>query len=157
MSVTTPWLNITGFKARSVMPPEDVDRLEAQYQGFLTTALADHQERIESRLRKRYAIPFADPVPLTAVRWLVSIVTALAYDRRGWNPSSQENERIGKAADTAEAEIKEAADSDAGLFDLPLRRDLPQSSGVSAGGPFGYSEASPYAWTDVQRDEVGNG
>lgn len=148
--MSTPWINVAGFKLRSAMPAEDVDRLEAQYPGFLAAQLADEQAYIEDRLRKRYAVPFVAPYPTILVRWLVRLVTATAYERRGWNPSGMENERIGKAADDARAELKEAADSNEGLFDLPLRADA-VGTGISQGGPYGYAEASPYVWTDRQR------
>jgi len=52
--------------------------------------------------------------------------------------------------DIAVAELKEAADSKDGLFDLPLRADT-TATGVSKGGPRGYSEASPYTNLDRQR------
>ncbi len=51
--------------------------------------------------------------------------------------------------------MKEAADSAEGLFELPLRADL-ETSGVSKGGPLGYTEASPYRWTDRQADDGRN-
>jgi hypothetical protein len=120
----------------------------------MAATLADEQAYIEDRLRKRYAIPFEAPVPPIVVRWLVRMVTATAYDRRGWNPSGLENERISKAADDARAELKEAADSKDGLFDLPVRADHPASSGVVMGGPLSYSETSPYVWADYQRRDA---
>lgn len=147
------WLTLAQFKARSVMPAEDVDRLETQYAGFVAQQLASYQAWIEGRLRKRYAIPFdAASPPETARAWLTALVTVAAYQRRGWNPASAENELIIQAAATAREEIKEAADSDVGLFDLPRREDAAEGSGVERGGPFGYSEASPYVWTTGQAE-----
>src|SRR5262249_1029155 len=137
------WLDLPAFKARTVMPPEDVDRLEVQYAGFVVQQCTSYQAWIESRLRKRYAIPFATPVPEIALIGLVALVTLACYMRRGWNPSSAENQSILDADTRARDEIKEAADSKDGLFDLPLRNDT-GASGVSAGGPLGYSETSPY-------------
>mgnify|MGYP006346647153 CR=1 FL=1 len=151
MAASPAWLTLSEFKLRSVMPPEDVDRLDDQYPGFLAQTIASEQARIESRLRKRYAIPFALPFPETAIGWLVAAVTLAAYQRRGWNPSSEENQLIVKADETARAELKEAADSNEGLYDLPLRENAVEGSGIAKGGPYGYSEASPYVWTDCQR------
>jgi hypothetical protein len=156
--MTTAWIDLDGFKTRTVMPPEDVDRLDTQYPGFVAQRIATNQAMIETRLAKRYSIPFVAPVPEAAVRWLVDLTTVDVYQRRGWQASAQaENQALLDAATTAKAEIKEAADSNEGLFDLPLRADLPSTSGVSKGGPFGYSEASPYAWTDCQIEAVRNG
>lgn len=145
------WLDVDGFALRSVMPAEDVERLEEQYPGYLTQQIAVWQRWIESRLWKRYALPFGEPAPETAIGWLVSLVTLAAYQRRGWNPAGAENQLIIDAATTAREEVKEAADSVDGLFELPLR-DTATAPGVSLGGPFGYSETSPYVWTDRQRE-----
>lgn len=138
------------------MPAEDIARLETQYPGFLDAQIALVQGWLESRLRKRYAIPFVAPIPEVYLGWLVALVTLAAYQRRGWNPSSAENQLITAAADTARAEVKEAADGTAGLFELPLRQDAPTGA-VTDGGPLGYAEASPYTWTDRQIEAVRNG
>lgn len=134
------------------MPDADVDRLQTQYPGFVAQKIVSIQARIEARLRKRYAIPFGSPAPEVAIEWLVALVTLALYQRRGWNPSSAENALIVDAAKLAGEEIKEAADSESGLFDLPLRADAPTTTGIAVGGPFVYSEASPYVWTTVQGD-----
>ncbi len=138
------------------MPDEDVDRLESLYSGFIDAQIALAQGWCEARLRKRYAIPFVAPIPEIFLGWVVALVTLAAYQRRGWNPSSAENELIRSAATDARLEVKEAADSKDGLYDLPLRQDSTES-GVSKGTPLGYSEADPYSWMDVQRDTVRNG
>ncbi len=152
MATPLPWLTLAAFKLRSLMPPEDVDRVEIVSPGFTAQQITSHQSWIESRLRKRYAIPFALPYPESALGWLTALVTLALYQRRGFNPSSAENELIAKAAEDAKLEIKEAADSNEGLYDLPIRADAPETTGVSAGGPYGYSEASPYVWMDRQRE-----
>ena len=54
------------------------------------------------------------------------------------------------AVDTAKDEIKEAADSVDGLFDLPLIMAGAATSAITSGGPMGSSSASPYRWTDDQ-------
>jgi phage gp36-like protein len=144
------YLDLAGFKARSVMPDEDVDNLEARFPGYLQTALDDEEAWINARLKKRYAVPFDAPAPTVVVRWLVHLVTPRAYERRGWNASSAQDQEILNAAQTARDEVKEAANSDEGLFDLPLRQDALKGSGISQGGPFGYAEASPYTWTGRQ-------
>ena len=45
-------------------------------------------------------------------------------------------------------ELKEIADGKDGLWDLPLNED--SDSAITTGGPLGFSDASPYAWTDRQ-------
>jgi hypothetical protein len=146
-------LDLEEFKARTVMPAEDVDDLERSYDGFIARRLVIATSRIYTRLRKRYAVPFATPVPEIVLGWIVAIVTVEAYQKRGWNPSDEQSQQILEAATTALAEVKEAADSNEGLFDLPLRQDT-TAEGISKGGPFFYSESSPFDWLDVQREAV---
>jgi len=148
------YLDVAAFKLRTVMPSADVDALETSEPGWLLTLLTDLSGYIDSRLSKRYATSFASPPPVAILRWLNALATPEAYKKRGWNPSSAQDADILEAARRAEAELKEAADSKEGLFDLPLRQDTTGTSGITLGGPLGYSEASPYAWMDVQAEAV---
>jgi hypothetical protein len=143
------YLDLTGFKASSIMPDEDVDALNTRYAAFFAAQLDNESAWIDARLRKRYDVPFASPYPKAVVRWLAALVTEKAYLKRGVDPNDQEMTSIFEAAKDARAEILEAADSDTGLFDLPLRADT-TASGVSRGSPLSYSETSPYVWTDQQ-------
>lgn len=134
------------------MPQRDVDRLEVDEPGFLQSQLDDWSAEIDDRLRKRYAVPFASPTPRTVLRWLTKLVTREAYDKRGRNPSSEQDQSaIDGAAEQAERELREAADAKDGLFELPLRADQPDVSGVTVGEPLGRADADPYAWMDRQR------
>lgn len=142
------------FRDRTDMPVEDVDDLQQRQPGWLQGRVVGVYAEICARLKKRYQAPFAAPIPEVVLGWMTSIVTLSAYKKRGYNPTSAQDQEISKEADRAWAAVKEAADSEEGLYDLPLRQDAPGSSGVSQGGPFGYSEASPYEWTDVQREAV---
>lgn len=148
----TAYLTLDEFKTRTVMPSEDVDALEAAYAGFIASKLSEHSSRIDARLRKRYVVPFASPTPEIVLSWVERLTTKDAYLKRGFNPSSEQDAEIIARAKAAEDEIKEAADANEGLFDLPLREDVPGTSGVSQGGPFGYSEQSPYTWMRKQRE-----
>jgi len=151
------YLDIAEFKLHSVMPDEDVDDLEHRYPGFIAKQLDDETTWINGRLKKRYAVPFAAPVPTIVLGWLAKIVTPAVYKKRGWNPSSEQDQDILKDAERAREEVKEAAESEEGLFELPLRQDLAGSSGVQFGGPLGYAEADPYTWTDRQVEEARHG
>lgn len=142
---------IENFKLRSIMPANYIDGLEVAQPGWLLIQDEMISSRVDAKLRKRYAVPFADPVPPTVVGWVVDILTAKAYLRLGVDPTDKQVDAIAEAANTALAEVQQAADSDTGLFDLPLTAVQDAASGVVKGTPLCYSEQSPYAWTDVQR------
>lgn len=146
-----PYLTVAEFKARTVMPSVAVDEVEVISPGFVLARLTIESAGIDSRLRKRYAAPFAAPVPDVVLGWLVAVVTEQAYRKRGIDPTDEMAETYLEDAKRARDEILEAANSDEGLFDLPLRQDTTET-GISQGGPYGYSEASPYVQADLQRD-----
>lgn len=154
------YLDLAAFRERTLAPPGLVDDAEDAHEGWIDGQLSSWSRKIDARLRKRYAAPFAAPVPETVLEWLTQIVTVRVYLKRGVDPNDQQFEEIRQDAKDALAEIAEAANSETGLFDLPLL-DAADGSAVSKGGPYGYSEASPYVWTDLQadvgRDEDRNG
>lgn len=147
----TAYLDLTGLKSRSVMPAEYFDEIETAQAGWIAAQLETWSRWIDARLRKRYAAPFAAPYPEQILNWLARIVTVRAWMRRGVDPTDPQFDKIAEDAKEAGLEIKEAAESVAGLFDLPLRADT-TTSGISFGGPIGYSEASPYIWMDRQAE-----
>jgi hypothetical protein len=149
----TNYLDTTGLKLRTVMPTLDFDALDS---GFVTARITVGCSEINSRLRKRYAVPFALPAPEVICGWLTAIVTPDLYFRRGWDPASEQGLAILAEAARAREEMKEAADSNEGLFDLPTREDL-TASAITQGTPMVYSEASPYSWTDVQSETLRGG
>lgn len=147
----TAYLSVAEFRTESLMPGSQVDALENEHPGFLAAKLARRSAAIDSRLRKRYAAPFAAPYPDKVIEWLLAGVTLAAYLKLGVDPLDAQIADIKEAAQTADEELKEAADSNTGLFDLPLRADT-TDDGISKGGTLGYSEQSPYVWKDVQVD-----
>lgn len=144
------YLDLAAFKLRSVMPSEDIDDLEARAPGWVAMTLVAEQSKMDAQLRKRYAAPFVSPNE-TVLGWLTSIVTFKAYIKRGTNPQDPTVTLIKSEHDDAKKEIGLAADSVTGLYDLPLREDGTDTSGVVKGAPLSYSETSPFRWTDLQR------
>jgi hypothetical protein len=149
---TEPYLDLIGFRALTVMPGEFVDELEARQPGWILAQLASWSASINARLRKRYPnLPFAAPYPDAVCGWLQRIVTLKVAMRRGVDPSDAQYQEYVKDSDLAVAELKEAADGEVGLFDLPIAAGGDaQNSGIGLGGPRVYSEQSPYVWTDDQ-------
>jgi hypothetical protein len=146
-----PYLDVAAFKLRTVMPSAEVDYLEAAYPGYLLSRLTINSSRINGRLGKRYATPFAQPAPEIVCGWLVALTTVDGYEKRGWDPAGEQRSSILEARDTALEEMKEAADAKDGLFDIPLREDL-ATSGIARGEPLGCSDATPYDWIDTQAE-----
>lgn len=148
------FINIT------IMPVEFINAIEAKSPGFVDKQLEIYSALIDSRLVKRYGVPFQAPYPLMVTLWLTRIVTHQLWLRRGSDPNDEQYQDVKAAALSSYDELKEAADAQNGLFDLPLRADT-NLSGVDRIGPFGYSEQSPYVWATRQattgRDEDRNG
>lgn len=151
MATPPSYLTVAGFKLRTSMTPGEVDRLETLYPGFLDANIGDVSSWIAGRLRKRYLVEsFDENPPGIVLLWTKAIVTLAAYKRQGFDAKSPEGMDTIKDSDDAKAEVAEAADSDEGKFDLPLRADS-TASGITQGGPLGYSEASPYTSLDRGR------
>lgn len=141
------------FNRLSLMPREDIESLFATDQNWLVEQIASVSRLIDGRLSKRYASPFAQPYPEILKNWVVRIVTPRVYLRRGVSPSDEQFTVIKEDGDAAWLEVKEAADSKDGLFELPAK-ETDSTNGVTRGGPLGYAEASPYTWTDVQAESI---
>lgn len=111
------------------------------------------QSRILAHLRKRYDVTKIDTnnPPDALLDWIARCVLPDMWRARGSNPSDAQT---ADAIVDREAVLKdvqvEASDASAGLLELPLANDE-AGSGVSQGGPYGYTEASPYVAFDVQR------
>ena len=144
------YLTLDEFKLRTTMPPEYVTAIENIQPGWTLAQLEQASRWIDSRLRKRYAAPFTT-APESVKSWLTRLVTVRCFVRRGVDPTDQQFDQVREDATKAEQEIREAADGNVGLFDLPLL-DSEKTTGISLGGPMVYSESSPYVWTDVQRE-----
>ncbi len=155
-----PYLTLATFRARTIAGDGEVAYVEADSPGFVVARIAIRTSWIHQRLRKRYgkSLPFGDPVPEIILGWLTSLVTLDVLRKRGLNPQDPTAEMFAADALKAEEEIKEAADSKEGLFDIETATD--GGSGVTTGGPLGYSETSPYVSFDRQwvtgRTEDGN-
>jgi hypothetical protein len=140
----------------TVLPMTTVDAVEAVQEGWIDRKLSALSRAIDARLRKRYTVPFTEPYPEAVCDWLARLVDPLILKKLGVDATDEQFVSIADDAKKAAEEIKEAADAQEGLFDLPLL-DTADASAISKGAPLGYSEASPYVGMDVQesigRDE----
>ena len=147
------YLDVDGFKARTLAPATYVDEVEAIESGWTLEQLSIWSAWIDSQLRKRYAVPFATPYPDAILVWLSDIVTERLYLKRGVDASDRQIGEIKDLAAKAREDIQQAADAANGLFELPLKQDV-TATGVSKGAPLAYHEAGPYAWPVSQRSDA---
>lgn len=118
---------------------------------FVDNALEDRSAYIDSLLGKRYAVPFTvEPFPSVVLRWLTVLVSLDVYMKRGFNPTDDDAQLFVKQFDTTIQELKEAANAQDGLYELPLRQDL-TGNGIVKGYARTYSESSPFVWKRIQR------
>ena len=149
------YLTLAKYKALTTIPDAFVDEVESLYPGWVAAQLEAKARWIDARLRKRYAVPFGahddvtTPTPVTVQDWLTRLVNLAVWFKRGVDPGDAQYEEIRTDRDEAKEEILEAANSEDGWFDLPLK-DSEDPSAIGRGNSRGYSEQSPYVWTDVQ-------
>jgi hypothetical protein len=147
----TAYLTTNEFALLSTCPVEYTDALASSAPGWLEAQLEAWSRQIDARLAKRYRVPFTAPVPEVVKAWLARLVTIRVYLRRGIDATDMQFAEVKADADRAFDELKEAADANIGLYDLPLIEGS-TSTGISKGGPFGYSEQSPWVAFDLQVD-----
>lgn len=96
------------------------------------------------------------PVPEAILRWVTALVQQDVLDRHG-PPAGGDRigQRVEAAAALADKQIEEAANTQTGLWDLPVNED--EQSAVTTGGPRSYTEPGPYEWTYRQQDAAQRG
>lgn len=120
------------------LPPE---WLLAAGQHFVEVQCEIFESKLHDQLRNRYAVPFTAP-NATAKGWIAVQVAFEVLRKRGVDPTDVMYGEYRDAAALARAEISAAADSDTGLFELPLLVSVTPA----ARGFRGMSDADPGAW-----------
>ena len=117
--------------------------------------------QINTRLAKRYAVDFASPgpVPDQIIFWLIRLVNIDVWECAGGLPEGREDGWADAARKQVYEEIKEAADAENGLYELPLRNTDPLgASAINKGGPMVVSFNTIYGHFDAQAaDRDGGG
>ena len=142
-----PYHTVASLKSITLAPSAYIDAIEALEPGWTLGRLGFLSSWLDDRLRKRYAVPFASPYPVTVTGWIEQLIRIEIYQKRGTDATDEQLQSARDAAQAAKDEIKEAADSVTGLFELPLRSDLADASGVTKPMPLAYSEHGPYNGT----------
>ena len=148
------YLTLAKLKDFSVLPDEWIDDVEARYPGWVASQINVASRWVDTRLRKRYASPFAahdadPPTPVAVQDWVARLVTLRVLLRRGVDSADAEIDTIREDFLEAKAEILEAADSKDGAFDIPLRTEA-DATAISSPGTRSYTEAPPYVGHDQQ-------
>lgn len=143
------YLDVAAFRNRTIMPKEQIDRLEELQPGWLAAQLESSSRWADMWLAKRYSVPFAAPYPEAVQSWVARMVTRRAYAAYGFPASDEQLALVTSDADKAEEEVKQAADGQLGLIDLAPSDQ--SAAKVMYGGTRVYSESSPYVSKDVQR------
>jgi phage gp36-like protein len=145
------YLDLAEYKKYSILPSVDIDDVETIQAGWIDRKLRAASNHVDARLRKRYSVPFSAPFPDAVCDWVARLVDPLVLKKRGVDATDEQFISIVEDAVAAREDIKEAANAEDGLFDLPVA-DTADASAISKGAPLGYSEASPYVGMDVQED-----
>jgi hypothetical protein len=128
----------------------------------------DAAEDVDNALRRRYVVPFAatdgnvdiTKVPRVIKKWVWQLLDCKLLDaQREAGATSPDDSRIAAFEEKTNAEMAKAADPNESAHpELPLRSDLPSSSGVALGGPLVFSSNTIQGYFDEQqriRDEDG--
>lgn len=145
------YLDLDEYKKYSILPAVDIDDIETIQAGWIDRKLRAISRSVDARLRKRYAVPFESPYPDAVCDWVARIMDPQTLKKRGVDATDQQFISIEEDAKAAIEELKEAANAEDGLFDLPVV-DSADGSAITKGGPLGYSESSPYVWTDIEEE-----
>lgn len=142
-----PYLSLAEQKKRSSYSAAEWDQFvlatDAELGEAIGTAakfnawLEDAESDIDDTLRRRYAVPFVDPVPRAVKKWAARLLDEQfeLYRRTPGSTEAQDEGVLGKAG-LARTEMQSAANPDQPAHpELPLAADKPGTSGVVLGGP----------------------
>lgn len=118
-------------------------------QRFVEVQVEIFESKLNDQLRNRYAVPFANP-NATVKGWIAAQVAFEVIKKRGIDPTDVMYGEYRDAAKLARDEITAAADSDKGMFELPL---LVTVTPVARGFR-GISDADPAAWKRRQGERA---
>lgn len=139
------------------IPSEYVDELDTTDPGIVLKVVQHVSGVFDSYLQKRYETPFqSDKIPDGLKEQLAQVVSFKLYMRRGFNPSSTQDQYIKDLYTEAMDWLVKASKGE-----IELDRFADQTPDLDEMGPFVYADAGPYTWVDQQKkgsqDECGCG
>lgn len=150
-----PYWDVAYLKIMGSVPAAVLDEFESANEGRLLEIAAAISRLMDSYLFKRYATPFATPVPEVVKFHGTQIMSHQLRLIIGFDPGSQQDAEIVKARDAAFAWLEMAANARDGLVELPLREPDPGKkdvAGVARRKARGFSFRSAMGWHRAQKD-----
>jgi hypothetical protein len=168
------YLSLLEWKRRSSFSPDVIEEHLARIDTELGEAVGtyarfegwegDTAEDVDNTLRRRYVVPLAVIPPATAPDitkvpravkgWMARLLDEALLDaQRDAGEADPDDGPIRAKAQRARDAMVAAADADQAPHpELPLRSDLPSTSGVAKGGPIVESFNTVQGWFDAQAD-----
>ena len=150
----TAYIDYAFFQDHTIIDWSDLVEFQSQNPGRLERLFASWSRFVDGLLRKRYVVPFVAPFPVELQLHLTRIVTSEVMKIRGYTHGTSQKEVCDSDYEMSMEFFKELRDAEKGMLELPLKEQFPEAEGVAKGAPLGYSEQSPYEWTDVQVEAV---
>ena len=144
--------SVKEFTDRSPFGEDLAERLDQSRPGLLLKLASSISAEMDVRLGKKYLRPIPNPPEIVKL-WAADLLTPRAYEALGVRPTDEQQEQITARATQVYAFLKEAADSENGLLDLPLSATI-STSGIQEPTILSQSEQSPYTWRHKQFDAV---
>lgn len=112
--------------------------------------LDEVESEINDTLRRRYAVPFASPPPNAVKAWCRALlVEKYAIERVIPGSTEAQDAGVYGLAKLAREAMQRAANANEPAHpELPLRADLPSTSGVALGGPVVVAYQMPWNYYD---------
>jgi hypothetical protein len=149
-----PYLTLAEWKERTNFEPSEIDEFLSRpgRANAFTAWLEEAESTIDDTLRRRYAVPFASPVPRAVKKWCRFLLDE-QFELARRLPGSTEAQDAGvyAQAERARQEMQSAANANEPAHpELPLAANKPSSSGVALGGPVVVSYQMPGNYYDYQ-------
>lgn len=150
----TGYFDVDYLRMMGSVPGAVLDEFEEANPGRLAKMIVAISRLIDSYLFKRYATPFAEPVPEVVKFHATQILSHQLRVIIGFDPGSRQDEQIVDARNAAFAWLESAANARDGLVELPLREPAPGErdvGGVARRKARAFSYRRPIDWHRAQK------
>lgn len=119
----TAYVSEADFRKSTRLAVAVVNSIDTERPDFIDVALSERSAELNARLRKRYNVPLTmAEVPTMVRRWVIVLVSYDVLTASGF-PANGSEEPIVAEYQLALEQIKETADTENGLYELPLYAD----------------------------------